>query len=387
MSKPRVYLDHASATPISSSVIDAMRPFLGELFYNASSTHSGGNLAKQALEESRQKIAYWFGCRPNEVVFTAGGTEANNLIVHGVMSQFPEANCLIGSTEHDSVIAPAERYNHQMIPVKDDGIIDVPSVEELIDDRTALISVHYANNETGVVQPIRQLSKIIMKVRENRQKVGNNMPIFLHTDACQAPSYLDIHINSLGVDAMTINAGKIYGPKQTGAIFLSKKLRIAPLVLGGGQEKGIRSGTENISNIIGFAMALDEVQNTRHQTVLQMKELQQYFIDQLKSRIQSVIINGSMKHRLPNNVHITLPGLDNERVMMELDNKGVLCSVGSACSASSEESSHVLRAMGLSDKEARSSLRFTMGRSTTKEDIDYVTNCLEEICARAGYTT
>ena len=213
------------------------------------------------------------------------------------------------------------------------------------------------------------------------------MPIFLHTDACQAPSYLDIHINSLGVDAMTINAGKIYGPKQTGAIFLSKKLRITPLVLGGGQEKGVRSGTENISNIIGFAMALDEVQNTRHQTVLQMKELQQYFIDQLESRIQSVIVNGSMKHRLPNNVHITLPGLDNERLMMELDNKGVLCSVGSACSASSEESSHVLRAMGLSDKEARSSLRFTMGRSTTKEDIDYVTNCLEEICSREGYTT
>lgn len=371
-----VYLDHAAATPLDERVFTAMQPYLTDQFYNPSATYEAARAVKKDLEAARARVAHWFGSRPSEIIFTAGGTEANNLIINGVMRQHPEANIIVSSVEHDSVLRPAEQYNLKLIPVTADGLVDIAQCLALVDDQTVLISVQYANNEVGVVQPIRQLTAAVAEIRKSRQKQGNPLPLYVHTDACQAPAYLDLHAASLGVDAMTINSGKIYGPKQTGALFVKAGTILQPQTLGGGQERGMRSGTENIANAVGLAAALDLVQERRHEEVTRVQTLQKLFFDLLEEKITNVVVNGSRKHRLPNNVHITLPGYDNERLMMELDEQGIQCAVGSACSASNEEPSHVLKAMGLSDSDAQSSLRFTMGRSTTETDIQHVVDTL-----------
>lgn len=374
-----IYLDNAAATPLDKRVFVAMQPYLTDQFYNPSAQYEAARAVKKDLESARAKVAHWFGVRPSEIIFTAGGTEANNLLINGVMSQYPAGNMIVSAVEHDSVLHPAERHNHTVAPVLPDGTLDVEKCLSLVGDQTVLISVQYANNEVGTVQPIRQLAQGIAELKKSRQKQGNTTPLLLHADACQAPAYLDIHAASLGVDAMTINSGKIYGPKQTGALFVKAGTSVQPQTLGGGQERGMRSGTENIANIVGFATALDIVQNRRHEEITRMHALQKLFFDLIEEQLPEAIINGSRKHRLPNNVHITLPGHDNERLMMELDEQGIQCAVGSACSASNEEPSHVLKAMGLSDSEAQSSLRFSMGIQTTEADIRQVVNALAKL--------
>jgi cysteine desulfurase len=374
-----VYLDYAAATPLDKEVFTAMQPFLTGQFYNPSAQYAAAREAKKELEAARARIAHWFGSRPSEIIFTAGGTEANNLIIHGVMQAHPNANVVVSSVEHDSVLRPAEQYEHKLAPVLPDGTLDVQKCLNQVDDQTVLISVQYANNEVGVIQPIRQVTQTVTEIKKARQKQGNPLPLYVHVDACQAPAYLDIHAARLGVDAMTINSGKIYGPKQTGALFVKAGTVLAAQTLGGGQERGMRSGTENIANIIGFARALDLVQERRHEETARVQKLQKLFFGLLEEKIPAVVINGSRKHRLPNNVHITLPGYDNERLMMELDEQGIQCAVGSACSASNEEPSHVLKAMGLSDSEAQASLRFTMGIQTSEIDIRRVVDVLTKL--------
>jgi cysteine desulfurase len=374
-----VYLDYAAATPLDEEVFAAMQPFLTGQFYNPSAQYEAAREAKKELEAARARIAHWFGSRPSEIIFTAGGTEANNLIIHGVMQAHPNANVVVSSVEHDSVLRPAEQYEHKLAPVLPDGTLDVEKCLNQVDDQTVLISVQYANNEVGVIQPIRQVTQAVTEIKKARQKQGSPLPLYVHIDACQAPAYLDIHAARLGVDAMTINSGKIYGPKQTGALFVKAGTVLAAQTLGGGQERGMRSGTENIANIIGFARALDLVQERRHEETARVQKLQKLFFGLLEEKIPAVVINGSRKHRLPNNVHITLPGYDNERLMMELDEQGIQCAVGSACSASNEEPSHVLKAMGLSDAEAQASLRFTMGIQTSEADIRRVVDVLTKL--------
>jgi cysteine desulfurase len=327
-------------------------------------------------------VAHWFGARPAEITFTAGGTEANNLAIHGVMRQFPEANMVVSSVEHESILAPAQRYACREVLVGPDGTLDLEALRAAIDDNTVLVSVMYANNEIGTIQPIREASQIIKSKKRARK---SNLPLLFHVDACQAANYLDLHVSRLGADLMTVNSGKIYGPKQCGALFIRTGVKVLPLVDGGGQEDGLRSGTENVSNIVGFGRALDLVQADRHEEAARLKALQQLFMDGLTEKIKGVVINGSKTRRLPNNVHITLPGQDNERLMMALDEKGIQAAVGSACSASNDEPSHVLKAIGLSDAEARSSLRFTMGRHTTREDVLHTVKTLSDI-ASISYT-
>jgi cysteine desulfurase len=375
----RIYLDNAAATPLDKQVFATMQPYLTDQFYNPSAQYEAARAVKKDLEVARARVAHWFGARPSEIVFTAGGTEANNLIINGVMQQYPDANLIMSSVEHDSILRPAEQYNHKLAPVLPDGTLDIQQCLNLIDDQTVLISVQYANNEVGVVQPIRQLTQAVAEIKKARQKQGSTLPLFVHIDACQAPAYLDIHAASLGVDAMTINSGKIYGPKQTGALFVKAGTILQAQILGGGQERGMRSGTENIANAVGLATALDLVQERRHEETNRMQKLQKLFFDLIKEHLPSAVINGSRKHRLPNNVHLTLPGQDNERLMMELDERGIQCAVGSACSASNEEPSHVLKAMGLSDAEAQASLRFTMGIQTTEADIRQVVDSLAKL--------
>jgi len=372
----QIYLDYAAATPMDPAVQAVMAPYFASKFYNPSATYLPAKSVKQDVNKARADIAYWLGSRPSEIVFTAGGTEANNLAINGVMQAFPDANVLVSAIEHESVLKPAEHYKHKIIKVRPDGRIDDDDLAKKIDDKTVLVSVMYANNEIGTIQPLKEVAKIIDQIRLQRAKSNNKLPIYFHTDACQAVNYLDLHVHRLGVDLMTINGGKIYGPKQSGALFIKTGTKISPQILGGGQEYGLRSGTENVPAIIGLTKALDIVQTMRHDESDRIRLLQQFFISQLQEKIPVAIINGSKTHRLPNNIHLTIPGHDNERLMMALDEKGIICGVGSACKASNDEPSHVLGAIGISKKDAEATLRFSMGRTTTKSDIIKVIDAL-----------
>jgi cysteine desulfurase len=381
MSQP-IYLDHAATTPVDPVVFDAMKPYFTDKAFNPSATYEAARQVKREFEAARASLAHYLGVRGSELIFTAGGTEANNLAINGIMQQYPDGEIIVSSVEHDSVLMAANQYKSVQAPVGENGRIDLAQLEQCITDHTVLVSIQYANNEVGTVQPLKEIAQLIAKKRTERaakSSTQNARPLYFHTDACQAPAYLDIHVSRLGVDLLTINASKIYGPKQIGCLFVKSGIILQPQILGGGQERGLRSGTENVPAVIGFVKALELVQERRHEETKRVKQLQDYFLEQLNEHLPTIQINGSLKHRLANNVHITIPGYDNETLMMQLDDKGVICAVGSACSASNEEPSHVLKAMGMSDAAAQSSLRFTMGKSTTKEDITYVIRCLTEL--------
>jgi cysteine desulfurase len=376
-----IYFDYAAATPVAPEVQSAMLPYLTEQFYNPSATYAAAREVARDVEAARARVAHHLGARPVDVIFTAGGTEANNLAVHGVMSSYPDGNVVVSAIEHEALLAPAHLYDCREVAVDEQGIIDVPALAKAIDDKTVLVSVMYANNEIGTIQPLKQVAALVRRIRTDRKATGNELPLYLHTDACQAANFLDLHVSRLGVDMMTLNAGKIYGPKQCGALYAHSSVGLNPQIVGGGQERGRRSGTENVAGIIGFAKALDMAQEQRHEEAARLGELQRLFLELLAEKLPSAVINGSRKHRLPNNVHVTLPGTDNERLLFALDEQGIIAAVGSACSASNEEPSHVLRALGLSDEAARSSLRFTMGKHSDEAGVHRAVDVLVSLVA------
>ncbi len=378
MNKP-IYLDYAAATPVDPSVIAAMEPYFGKAFYNPSAGYLAAKAVKTDIQGARARIASIVGAKPSEIIFTAGGTEANNLAIQGVVAAFPGAEVLVSALEHDSVLEPAQAGRVTEVAITADGRIDLADFERKLNDNIVLVSVMYANNEIGTIQPIREVAQIAASVRKDRQKRGVSLPLYLHTDAAQAAVYLDLHVHKLGVDLMTINGGKIYGPKQTGILIIKTGTQLKAQILGGGQERSLRSGTENVPGIIGLAAALELVADRKKEETARLQSLQAEFMHQIKLCIPDAVINGSLKYRLPNNIHVTIPGVDNERLMMELDERGVMCATGSACSASSDKPSHVLAALGLSDEMARSSLRFTMGNHTTIRDIKTVVQALDNI--------
>jgi len=353
-----------------------MEPYFSDMFYNPSALYLGARKVKNVLEDARASVSQSIGSRPREIIFTAGGTESANLALRGVMENFPEAELIISAVEHDAVRKPAKLYNSKECPVDSKGRVDLESLEKLINDKTVLISVMYANNEVGTVQPIKNIVELVKEVLKMRSKKGNKLPLYVHTDACQAPQYLDVNVARLGVDLMTLNGGKMYGPKQSGILYKHTGVLLKPQILGGGQEFGMRSGTENVTNAVGVAKALQSAIKDRGKVYKHASEISKYFVSELESRYNAKI-NGSQKQRLPNNIHVTFGSADNERVLFSLDAQGVWAATGSACSASNDETSHVLQAMGMSDTEARSSLRFSIGSETTKSEVDYTLNVLE----------
>ncbi|HVW23216.1 MAG TPA: cysteine desulfurase family protein [Candidatus Saccharimonadales bacterium] len=379
MASKQIYLDHAAATPLDPSVLAAMQPYWQTEFYNPSATYLPAVQVRQALHTARSNVAQLLGARPAEIIFTAGGTEANNLAIHGVMRQFPDANLAVSVVEHESVLKPAGRYDCRQVAVSTDGRLNLDDLRANIDDQTVLVSVMYANNEVGTVQPLNDVGRLVADLRRERLAKGNQLPLYLHSDACQAANYLDLHVARLGVDLLTLNGGKIYGPKQSGALYVRAGVKVLPLIDGGGQEQGLRSGTENVAAAAGFAAAMQLAHDQRGDESRRLAGLQQQFIKLLAEQLPDAVINGSLKHRLPNNIHLTLPGQDNERVLFKLDEMGILAAAGSACSASDEEPSHVLKALGLSDAEAQASLRFTMGRGTTQLQIEKTVAALKQI--------
>jgi cysteine desulfurase len=374
-----IYLDYAAATPMDERVVTAMEPYFTANFYNPSALYLRAKAVSQDIGEARQTVARIIGAKTSEVIFTAGGTEANNLAVHGIMQQFPGSNVVVSAIEHESVLEPANGYDHKIAQVLPDGRVWLDDLIQKIDDNTVLVSVMYANNEIGTIQPLREIATVITTITKARRKAGNTVPLYFHTDAAQATAYVDMHASRIGVDLMTINGGKIYGPKQSGMLFVKTGTQLKPQILGGGQERSYRSGTENITGIIGFATALKLITERKKTESERLQKLQKLFFKELAKQHRTIVINGSLTHRLPNNVHITVPGTDNERLLMELDERGIMCAVGSACSASNDEPSHVLSAIGLTDEDARSSLRFTMGIHTTQKDIQHTVKVLAEL--------
>ena len=382
MTKP-IYLDYAAATPMDPQVLEAMQPYFSEQFYNPSATYLAGRNIRQVLNEARSSIAGHLGARPAEIVFTAGATEANNLAIQGIMRSYPDGEVLVSAVEHESVIAPAKAFNYREIPVDQKGRIDLVRLEKMITDKTVLVSIMYVNNELGTIQPLKEVAKILNKLSNSRLQRGNNRPLYFHTDAAQAGNYLDLHVSRLGVDLMSLNGGKIYGPKQSGALYVKAGIKLEPIILGGGQEFGLRSGTENVAGAIGLAAALDIAQKNHVAEAAKITNLKKLLVEQISQTSPGAIFNGLSKHQAPHILSITFPGLDNERLMMQLDELSVICAVGSACSARSGQPSHVLAAIGLNDAAARSTLRFSLGRDTSEAELMSLAKRLKGILSEA----
>lgn len=375
-----IYLDHAAATPIDTRVKEAMEPYLSENFYNPSAAYSKARLVKEHLNQARNQVARLIGAQSGEIVFTAGGTEANNLAVKGIMENYKEAEVLYSSIEHESVIAPAKTYRSKAVPVDSKGHIKTDVLAQMISSKTVLISIMLVNNELGTLQPIKDIANLVKKIRQERLNAGQQTPLFLHTDACQAPNCFLVNVARLGVDLMSLNGGKIYGPKQSGILFVKAGIKLEPLVLGGGQEGGMRSGTENVASIIGFAKALEIAQSEAKKHLEKMTKLNKKLRNGLiVSFGDGLRINSPIKKNSPASLSVTFYGQDNERLMFELDSRGITCSTASACSASKEDFSHVLKAIGIKEADARATLRFGFGRSNTSKDIDFLLANLRQI--------
>jgi len=372
----RIYLDYAAASPVNPKVLRAMTPYFSEIYYNPSALYAGAREAKKALEDARSLTAQIIGAKPSEIIFTAGGTESANLGIHGVMQRFPLAEIVISAIEHDAVLKPASNYNMRTATVDSYGRLEVESLQAQITDKTALVSVMLANNEIGTIQPIKDVVRLVSEIRLKRRASKNDLPIYVHIDACQAPLYLDVNVAKLGIDMMTLNGGKIYGPKQSGILYIKTGVKLKPIITGGGQEWGYRSGTENVAFAVGFARALELASRGRAERAQKMVELRDYFMTELENRFGAEI-TGHRTNRLAQNVHAIFPGTDNERVIFALDDAGVAVAAGSACSASSDTPSHVLLAMGRTEEEARSSIRFSFGGTTTKEVLVETLDLLE----------
>lgn len=381
-----VYLDHAATTPVDARVLAAMQPFWSEKFYNPSSLYRAGRQARQALEKARAEVAHILGAKGAEIIFSAGATESINLIMFGFAKQFAQTNVVISQIEHETVIKSATAAfgsaRVRLCPVKPNGIIDPAKLAEFISDKTVLIGVMYANNEIGTIQPIAKIARLIDGIRKDRAKRAVERPLYLHSDASQAADYLDLHVNRLGVDLLTLNGSKIYGPKQTGATYIKTGVALAPWLHGGGQERGLRSGTENVAGSVGFAQALGLAVALRRQESQRLSVVRDYALKKLSEIIKDVTFNGDLTRRLPNNINLSVPGVEGQMLVHALDTRGVLVATGSACIADVDKPSHVLAALGLPTDIGNSALRVTMGRSTGKLEIDYFVEQLKTAIER-----
>ncbi|PIR67143.1 MAG: cysteine desulfurase NifS [Parcubacteria group bacterium CG10_big_fil_rev_8_21_14_0_10_36_14] len=377
-----IYLDNAATTKVRDDVLTEILPFFNDKFGNPSSFHGSGKVAKDSIESAREKIAKILNCRIGEIIFTGGGTESDNLAILGTAraNKGKGGHIITLKIEHPAVLEACkelekEGFEITYLPVGKDGIIKLDELKKALRKDTILVSIMYANNEIGTIQPIKEIAKII---RDNTKKKETSFPYF-HTDACQAAGALDLDIQKLGVDMLTLNGSKIYGPKGVGTLFVKKSIKLQPLIFGGGQESGLRGGTESVPSIVGLAKALELAQAEKEKESVRLIKLRDYFIKELLGQIRGAELNGDIKFRLPNNINISIPRVEGEAMVLYLDSKGIYCSTGSACSSSSLKPSHVLLAIGRSHEMAHNSLRFTLGRDTKKSDLDYVIAVLPEI--------
>jgi cysteine desulfurase len=382
--KKNVYLDHAAATYADNSVISAMRPYFAKIYGNPSSLYSLGRSSAGALNDSRRSVAKLIGALPENIIFTGSGTESDNMAIFGIARAHEKKGRHIISTpiEHHAVLNPLEDLKKQgweitYVRADNKGLVSAAEVIKAIRPDTVIISIMYANNEIGAIEPISEIGR---KLLQHRKDSGSPYPFF-HTDACQAAGYLDLNVEKLHVDLMTINGGKIYGPKGVGALYLRRNIAIKPIILGGGQERRSRAGTENIAAIVGFAKALELAQANRDRESERIGGLVKYFWEKIQKQITKIKLNGPEigPQRLANNLNITFMDVEGEAMVLYLDEYGIMCSTGSACTSESLEPSHVLTALGMPYEYSHGSLRFTFGRHSAKQDVDYVMKYLPAI--------
>jgi len=371
----RIYLDYAATAPVDPQVFEAMQPFFFEKFGNPSSIHTEGQIARKAVEESREKVASFLGAKPEEIIFTSGGTESNNFALKGIAFANEERSnhIIISAIEHHAIIEPAKflekrGFKISVLGVDKYGIVDPQEVKKAITDKTILISIMHANNEIGTIQPIKEIGKIA------REK-----GIYFHTDAVQTVGHIPVDVNELGVDLLSLSAHKFYGPKGVGAIYIRKGTRIQRFLDGGDQEKAKRASTHNTAGIVGLAKALELCEERMKEEAGFQTKMRDKLITYILKSIPEVYLNGHPQLRLPNNANFSIRYIEGESLILNLDLLGIAASTGSACTSSSLEPSHVLLAIGLPHEIAHGSVRFTLGRWTQEADIDYVLEHLPKV--------
>ena len=379
-----IYMDHAATTPVRPEVMEAMLPYFTERFGNASSLYTLAQESRKALDEARETVARVLGSRPSEVVFTSGGSESDNAAIKGAVHALARTGNHVITTaiEHHAVLHTCafledSGFDVTYLPVDDDGLVDVERLADAVTDKTVLVSVMLANNEIGSIQPIAEMAR---RVKAMAREQGRT--IVFHTDAVQAAGFLDLNVNALGVDMLSLSAHKFHGPKGVGVLYVRRGTPFSPQQLGGAQERQRRAGTENMPGIVGAAVALALADREKDETSAHCIALRDRLIAGVLERIPGVRLNGHRSLRLPNNVNFTFQGVEGEPVLLGLDFAGVAASSGSACSSGSLEPSHVLLALGLPADLAHGSLRLTLGRDNTEEDVDYVLRALPDLVGR-----
>ncbi len=373
-----IYLDHAATTPTDPEVVDEMFPYYTEHFGNPSSLYSIGREAKEAIEKARERVAQAIGAKPEEIVFTSGGTESDNFALEGVIYALEKKgnHIITSSIEHHAVLETCKflqkrGFSITYLPTDKYGLVDPEDVAKAITPHTVLVSIMYANNEIGTIEPIKEIVRIS---KENG--------IYFHTDAVQAIGSLPINVDDLGVDLLSMSAHKFYGPKGVGALYIRRGTKIVRFIHGGEQERKRRASTENVPGIVGLGKAIEIAHEKLQESSEKARKLRDRLIQGLFDRIENINLNGHPTKRLPNNVNVCIEKVEGESMLLNLDAKGICASTGSACQSSSLEPSHVLMAIGISPEVAHGSLRFTVGRATTDEDVDYVLEVLPQVVER-----
>ena len=368
------YLDYAAATPLDPEVLEAMGSYLTGRFYNPSAPYELARGVRDDVERARATVARLIGARPDNLVFTAGATEANNLAFAAV-----EGHVVVDAIEHESVLACAGTHARRTVRVGRDGLVDPSAVARAIRPDTELVSIELANGEIGCVQPVREISRVVAEERARRLEAGERTPIYLHTDASQAAGCLSVNVSSLGVDLLTLSAAKIYGPKQVGALWAADDVRLRPLVYGGGQEGGVRSGTENVAGVVGLARAMELACERRAREARRLAALRERLRAGLLERLPWTVVSGprNAKRRLPGLLHVAFAGIEARRLVISLEREGVSVGTGSACAASRMRVSHVLEAIGMPRPLAEGSLRLTLGLPTTEDEVDRAVLAIE----------
>ncbi|MCL1944403.1 MAG: cysteine desulfurase [Firmicutes bacterium] len=374
----RVYLDYAATTPVDKRVLQKMLPYFTDVFGNANSQHSFGQEAEIVVDASRRKVADIFGVKPNEIYFTSGGTEADNWAIKGLgKSNKGRTEVIVSSIEHAAIMKAASQLEERgvsvkYLPVDEFGMVSPESLRAVISDKTALVSVMLANNEMGTIQPIKELASI-----------AKAHGALFHTDAVQAVGSIPVNPKELGVDMMTVTAHKFYGPKGIAMLYIRNGIRLENrLITGGFQERTMRGGTTNVPLVVGFAEALEIAVQEMSIHTPKIQELRDYFMQEIEKNVSHVLLNGHRTIRLPQNVNYTFEYIEGEGMLFSLDLGGVACSSGSACSSGALEPSHVMLAMGFTHERAHGSIRFSLGRNTTKDDIDYTVQVIKEACEK-----
>jgi len=368
-----IYLDNAASTQIHSDVLDSMLPFLKEQYGNPSSIHRYGRLSRKAIHKARKQIASLINANPAEILITSGGTESNNTVLIGISSQFPDSQIITSSIEHDAILEPCKKlisngFQVNYLSVDKSGMINTMDLKNIISKKTSLVSIMFGNNEVGTIQPISEIVKIC---HENK--------VVFHTDAVQAVGKVAIDVKELGVDLLSISSHKLHGPKGVGALYIKDGVKINPVILGGGQEFRLRSGTENVASIVGFGQACEIAQNNLIENSSLIKKLQTLLVKRILDEIPEVTFNGHSEYRLSNNAHFTFLGVNGEDLIIKLDEYGVAASTGSACSVNTQKASHVLESMGFSLEQITGSLRLTVGIFNTENEINKTVDILKKV--------